>query len=205
MALTFYDEALVNKIKNWVTNTNIHITSPDETTRLFQLQLDKNNDKEIEVPLIAIRRGGNFNLLSTNKKPLTFDGLTLEASTSEFDNKIISKSIQLNAIPINIPYQIDIYTRYFREADEYLRNFIFNIINFPKLTITIPYNNSNIVIDANIRINPEVSDNSDVPERLIAGQFTRFSLSIYIDDAYMFDVRVRDNYSLETNVVAELN
>ena len=49
---------------------------------------------------------------------------------------------------------------------------------------------------ANIRLTTEVRDNSAVPERLIPGQFTRYTIGINIDDAYLFDVRTRDNYSI---------
>ena len=38
------------------------------------------------------------------------------------DSKV---SDHLNAVPITLKYQIDIYTRYQEEADEYVRNFIF--------------------------------------------------------------------------------
>ncbi|MBO5711334.1 MAG: hypothetical protein J6R47_00710, partial [Acholeplasmatales bacterium] len=109
-----------------------------------------------------------------------------------------------NAIPIGIAYQLDIYTRYLEEADEYARNFIFNIINYPKLTIELPYESQGIKHDANIRITSDIDDNSDIPERLIPGQFTRLTLGINIDDAYLFDVRVKDNLSIkEVSLIPE--
>jgi len=46
----------------------------------------------------------------------------------------------------------------------------------------------------------DVEDNSDIAERLISGQFSRLTLQINIDDAYLFDVKVRDNY-LITEIV----
>jgi chorismate synthase len=49
---------------------------------------------------------------------------------------------------------------------------------------------------SNIRLTTEVEDNSDIPERLISGQFTRLTIGIDIDDAYLFDVRIRDNLSI---------
>lgn len=47
MALYYYDEALVAKIKNWVGDANIRITSPDETKRLFQYHADISGDEPI--------------------------------------------------------------------------------------------------------------------------------------------------------------
>ena len=52
--------------------------------------------------------------------------------------------------------------------------------------------------DANIRVTSDVEDNSDIPERLIPGQFTRLTLGISIDDAYLFDVRIKDNLSIKS-------
>lgn len=79
MALRFYDEALLNKLKKWVSDEHMKITGPEETRRLFEYRADLNNDKPIELPLITLRRGRDFEILSTNKKPLTFDGITLNA------------------------------------------------------------------------------------------------------------------------------
>lgn len=168
------------------------ITGPDDTRRLFTYDLDHNNDKPIQLPLIALRREPTIQILEINKKPMSFDGWR--------KNNDGNKSDQLNAIPINIMYQIDIYTRYKQEAEEYVRDFVFNIINYPKLQIEIPYNNSKLMHDCNIRLDPNITDNSDVPERLIAGQFTRYTISIYIDDAHFFDYRIKDTKKIEATV-----
>lgn len=189
MAIAYYDNALLEKVKSWVNDPNMKITGPDETRRLFQYQADIKNDKPIQLPLITLRRGRDVDILSTNKKPLTFDGATLEANSKQ--------SGMLNGIPIAIKYQLDIYSRYYEEADEYIRNFIFNFINFPKLKIEIPYNNVKIEHVSNVRLDPTVVDNSDIAERLAPGQFTRFTLSLYIDDAYIFDYKFRNNYITE--------
>lgn len=189
MAIAYYDNALLEKVKSWVNDPNMKITGPDETRRLFQYQADINDDKPIQLPLIALRRGRDVDILSTNKKPLTFDGATLEANSKQ--------SGILNGIPIAIKYQLDIYSRYYEEADEYVRDFIFNFINFPKLKIEIPYNNAKIEHISNVRLEQTVVDNSDISERLAPGQFTRFTLSLYIDDAYIFDYKFRRNYVTE--------
>ena len=88
-------------------------------------------------------------------------GLTFETNPN--------KSEWLNAIPIELSYQIDVYTRYMNEANEYVRNMIFNIVNFPRLTIEIPYYDNKIPHNSSIHLEKEVADNSSVPERLIHG------------------------------------
>lgn len=189
MAVYLYDEALVNKIKMWTQNTDIHVYGPNETSRLFATIADENNDNPIKLPLISISRPEGFTVTNTNKQPLSFDGLMTEAS--------YEKSIMLNAIPISLSYQIDIYTRYQKEADEFVRNLIFNIINFPVVTVKIPYNSADIEHDSQIILDGSITDNSDVPERIVPGQFTRYTLNISLPDAYLWDVRVRDNVHVE--------
>ena len=80
MAFYYYDQALLEKIQGWVGDNKIKITGPEETRRLFQYRADINNDEAIQLPLITLRRNREVNILSTNKKPLVFDGLTLNAT-----------------------------------------------------------------------------------------------------------------------------
>lgn len=188
MGVRFYDEALLAKFQKWTAGTHVTLTGVNETKKLFEVIADKTNDKPIQLPLIAISRNGGYTVQSKYKQPRSYMGHTIARST---DN-----GAKLNAIPIGINYQLDIYTRYLEEADEYARNIVFNIINYPKLEVEIPYESSGRTHVANIRLTTEVEDNSDIPERLISGQFTRLTIGFDIDDAYLFDVRIRDNISI---------
>lgn len=188
MAVRFYDEALVNKLRKWTQDTDVTLLGVNETRKRFEVLADKTNDSPIKLPLIALSRNGGYTILSKYKQPLSYDG-----------NKFIQtpdKGVLVNGIPISISYQIDIYTRYLEEADEYARNIVFNIINYPKLNIEIPYEDVGLTHDANINLASDVEDNSDIPERLIPGQFTRLTIGIAIEDAYLFDVRIKKNMSI---------
>ena len=189
MAIRYYDQALTEKIKGWVKDPNLNVLSPNDTSRLFQMKLDQNNDRPLNLPFVALSRDSDIEIISTQRRPLTYDGASLEATKRT--TKI------LNAIPIKLSYQLDIYTRYFAEADEYTRNFIFNFINYPGLHIELPYNDSNIVHDSTVLIESTVSDNSDIQERLIKDQFTRMTLKLTIDDAYLFSIPFKDNWKVE--------
>lgn len=190
MALKLYDDALVEKIKNWTQNTIVNVLGPDDVRRTIEVIADETNDSPIKLPLIAITRNGGYVIedFAIGKKAMSFDGLTLNANHRQ--------ASQLNSIPINISYELNVITRYYEQADEYMRNLIFNLINFPKLTINIPYNNENYKHVANITLNAEIEDASDIPLRLVAGQFTRLVITFQIDDAYLWDVRYRDVYSI---------
>lgn len=192
MSVYLYDEAFVTKLQSWTKDTQIQVYGPDDTRRLFEVMAQSSNDSPIKLPIICLRRKSGLNVIQTGKRPLSFDGIKI-AGTQE-------NAAKLNAIPIDISYQLDIYTRYFKEADEFLRNIIFNIINYPKLTITIPYNDFDIEHNGFIRMSSDVEDNSNIPERLISGQFTRLTFNITIDDAYLWNVKTKQNLSIDGSV-----
>ena len=192
MGANLYDEALTAKIKNWTEKADVHIYGPNESRRLVEVLADESGDKPIKLPIISISRVGGYQILNHNKKRLTYDGMMYESTEG--------KSISLNAIPISINYQIDVWCRYLQEADAYMRNLLFNIINFPTLEITIPYNSKSIEIKhfSNIRIVTDVLDNSG-ENRIFSGQFSRLGIGISIDDAYLWDTRVKDNLIIDFN------
>jgi len=196
MGVRLYDEALYSKIQKWIKDPNMRILKPDEVTRLFQVKADLTGDKPLKLPIIALSRDANLELLSANKKPLTFDGMMKEATAT--------KTLQINAIPMKVGYQLDIYTRHFEEGDEYLRNFIFNFVNYPKLKVTLPYNDANIEHNAHITLLKTIEDTSNIPQKLFPDQFTRWTLKLSIEDAYLFSIPYVDNVSMEEEIEIEI-
>jgi hypothetical protein len=193
MAISLIDDAVYTKIQGWIKDPKMVILKPNETLRLFQTISDQTNDKPLTLPLIALSRDSEIQILQTNKKPLSFSGVMLEAN---------SKNIQLfNGIPIEVNYQLDIYTKGFAEGDEYLRNFVFNFVNHPRLIVNIPYNKVNLKHTANVRINATVSDTSDIPQRLFPGQFTRWTIRLNVDDCYLFSIPINTTPSLVLDTV----
>lgn len=189
MGLYLYDDSLIQKLKYWCEKTDITVYGPDETRQLFETLADKNNDNPIKLPLIVLSRSGGYTIKNPNKKPTTYSGYTAarEARTA----------LQLMMIPIEISYRLDVYTRFLKEADMYIRNLIFNIVNYPTLSVTVPYNNSNFKHNANIRIVSDVMDSSNSSPRLFAGQFTHLAINLSIDDAYIWDLRVMNNLTID--------
>ena len=193
MSAVLYDDALLNKLRGWTNNTNMHVYGTDDTERLFEIVTDTTNDSPIKLPILCLRRTPpGYVVTNTSKKPMSFDGVTVSASEK--------KSIVLNAIPISLQYQLDIYARYKIEAEEYARNLVFNIINYPKLKVIIPYMGVDYEHISSLELSPNIEDNSDIPERLSFGQFTRYTIGIDVKNAYLWDVRERDNYTIDCQV-----
>ena len=183
ISVYIYDEALVSKLKSWTENTQIQVYGPNETSRMFQTIADKTDDKPIQLPIICLSRRGGYSLSNPNKRVMSYDGITKDA------NDKVAR--QINAIPISIPYQIDVYARYLKEADSFMRDIVFNIINHPTFKVIIPYQGINLEHNANMILSSDIEDNSDIPERLVTGQFYRMSLTFVVDDAYLWDIRDR--------------
>ena len=197
MSVKLYDDALLQKLQNWTLDTAVTVTGVNESTKLFTALADMSNDKSISLPLIALTRPGGFTIEDKYKQPKIYNGVNVALSEQ--------RGALLNAIKISIPYQLDIYARYQEEADEYIRNIVFNIINYPVVRIEIPYHDLGISHVSNIRLASDVEDNSDVPERLITGQFKRYTIGLNIDDAYLFDVRIKDNLKIVEGQLHTMN
>lgn len=189
MALRYYDDIVAAKIKYWMPDNNtLRVLKPDETRRLFETYADDKKDRPVQLPLIALSRSPDLELLLNIKNPRSFDGLKLEQTQKN--------TRQLNVIPVKLLYQMDIYTKTFEEADEYLRQYLFKLINNPKIHIDIPYNNTAYSHVAYIRVLSNVADTSNISERLFSGQFTRWTIQFEIQDAFLFSIPYRNNWTL---------
>jgi len=189
MACRYYDDLVVGKLQKWFSvNQKVRVLKPDETKRFFEMTADDNNDTKFKLPLITVARSTDVEIELNIKNLKSFSGLPLYADAE--------KTVQLNVIPIKLSYQIDIYTKTFEEADEYLRELLFKLINNPKLVISIPYNDSDYQHVAYLRVLNSVNDTSSISERLFPGQFTRWTIQLELQDGFLFSVPYRQNWKL---------
>ena len=132
---------------------------------------------------------------SSIKQLRSFDGIRI-ISPNERNNRIPEKTASFNAIPVKTTYQLNIYTKYKLEAEEYVRNFLFKLINNPQIVVDIPYNNLNMKHTAYLRVLDTVSDTSDIAQRLFTGQFYRMTIQMELQDGYLFNLPYRTNWSI---------
>lgn len=189
MSIQYYDEALTKKIKDAiVSDSKILILGPEESSEeLFSTQADLNYDN-LSLPMISLIRKRDVDILNTNKKPLTYDGIRLKFYNKSGELVTGDKALKLNAIPIKLEYQLDIYTLKEYEADEYAREFMFFFINNPAVNIELPYHDVKATHTSTVRVESPLINNSDIPQKLFKDQFYRYSLNLYIDDAYYFSI-----------------
>jgi hypothetical protein len=194
MAISYYDEAITRKIKNWLADSSkLRVLSPDESNRLVQLTADDSNDKPLKLPLIAISRNKDIELESAIKQNKSFDGLIISK------NETNATTVHLNVIPIKTTYQIDIYTKKRIEADEYVRQYLFKLINNPQIIIEIPYpHKENHVIrhTANLRVLNTVSDTSDISTHIFHGQFYKWTIQLELQDGFLFSIPQKGGWKI---------
>ncbi len=189
MAISYYDEAITQKIKGWLADSSkLRVLSPDESTRLLQLHAEDSNDEPIKLPLIAISRNKDIEIESAIKQNKSFDGLVIGKDTTN------NTTIHLNVIPVKTTYQLDIYTKKRIEADEYVRQYLFKLINNPQIIIEIPYNNYIVRHTANLRVLDTVSDTSDIPTHVFPGQFYKWTIQLELQDGFLFSIPNKRNW-----------
>lgn len=183
MATCLYDNALINKLRSWTEGTSATIVGPDQYRQFLEVTADIQDDRPLTLPIICLRRDNSFVMRAFGKTPLTHDALKMAGNPDRLT--------QMMAIPVELKYTLIVYTRYYREADEYLRNFIFNFINYPKMEIEVPYESISRMHVANIVLGEDVQIDPASAEGITPGQLTKGTLSFTIPDAYLFDVRTR--------------
>lgn len=204
MAIRYYDDILVKKLQRWLPEaTGLRVLRPDETNKLFNQTADDLKDKPFSLPMIALSRKPDLELLSVVKSPRSYDGLKV-SSASNGSMQMASKTAQMNVIPIRPEYQLDIYTKTAEEGEEYLRGFLFKLINNPTIAIEVPYNDLKIEHVANIRLLSNVSDTSAITERIFSGQFTRWTIQFELHDAFLFSIPYKTNWILRVDEDAEM-
>ena len=60
----------------------------------------------------------------------------------------------------------------------------------------IPYNGTELHHTANLRILDTVSNTSDITERHFAGQFTRWTIQIELQDGFLFSIPYKQNWRI---------
>lgn len=194
MAISYYDDAILVKLKKWIPDTNkMRVLGPDDTKRLFELKADDSNDSPVQFPFITLTRNRDLEILSTIKQLKSFNGRQL-LNTESNKYGIADKTALLNAIPIKTTYQLNIYTKFKYEAEEYVRNFLFKLINNPQIVVDLPYNNMDIKHTANLRVLETVSDTSEISQRLFPGQFYRWTIQLELQDGFLFNIPYKTNY-----------
>lgn len=191
MAISYYDDAIIQKIKGWLADSSqLRVLGPDESARLIQLSADDSNDLPLTLPLVAISRNRDLEIESTIKQNKSFDGLIIGKNSTN------STTVHMNVIPIKTTYQLDIYTKKRIEGDEYVRQYLFKLINNPQIIIDIPYNNYVIRHTANLRVLSTVSDTSDISSHIFAGQFYRWTIQLELQDGFLFSIPNKKNWRI---------
>lgn len=191
MAISYYDEAVTQKIKGWLADSSkLRVLSPDESTRLIQLKAEDSEDKPLTLPLIAISRNKDLEIESTIKQNKSFDGLIIDRDSTG------KASVHLNVIPVKTTYQLDIYTKKRIEADEYVRQYLFKLINNPQIIIEIPYNGYLVRHTANLRVLSTVSDTSDISTHVFPGQFYKWTIQLELQDGYLFSIPQKQSWKI---------
>lgn len=194
MAISYYDEAVTQKIKGWLADSSkLRVLSPDEATRLIQLQAEDTEDQPLKLPLISISRNKDIEIESAIKQNKSFDGLIIERAETK------ASTVHLNVIPIKTTYQIDIYTKKRIEADEYVRQYLFKLINNPQIIIEIPYphkDNCFVRHTANLRVLNTISDTSDIATHIFPGQFYKWTIQLELQDGFLFSIPQKQNWRI---------
>lgn len=160
------------------TNNIIQITNSEN---VFNIIGDIENDT-IQFPIISLIRTG-WQFTGAEPEFLNNSGGLVGYMEGEKGERI--KQVRLQAFPIQINYQLDIWTQNRYDNDVIAREFCWFYKQNPQLRVFIPHG-LNITEPFNLFIEPDVVDNSDIAEHNSRGRYYRQTLGLYVDDAYLW-------------------
>lgn len=183
MSVWRYDKAIVENFREILNDDRIHIMPPENAIK-FIAQLKKD---DISFPLISIQRLGYSIINSRVNHSAKFIG-------GYHHNNGDNTNTFVQAIPIRIEYQIDVYTVDQQSCDEFCRELIFYLMQNPTLIVKYPYM-VNGEHKFNLFLNDEIVDNSDTVNHINNGVLFRHTLTMYTDDANLFagDIQKQGN------------
>lgn len=186
-----YDNSIVQDLRCITANSKktVYITPPSE---YFDLISSLKQD-DIKLPLISLSRP-SWNLLGTKPQAMIFEGVTIQ---DDRENDLVRN---LQAIPIVINYQLDVWTNNRLENDLITREVIWNYTLNPTLTVNIPYKDIDYKHTFNLFLNNEIEDNSDIIEHKNLGRLFRQTISLYTDDAYLWKIKDRRHTKFHVDV-----
>lgn len=190
-----YDEAIVDNLREIFDSPkskSIHIVPPSE---MFDLEATLNRDDTL-LPMISLTRTG-WNLPNERRPfPLKTEGVHMESVMDSKENREQNIYKNLQALPIAINYQLDVWTESRLENDVIMRELIWYYSLNPTLTVMIPHD-LNIQHTFNIFLGSDIEDNSDISEHKNRGRYFRQTIGMYTDDAYLWKVSKRHPHKID--------
>lgn len=187
------------------TNNIIQITNAEN---VFNIIGDIQNDN-IQFPIISLVRTG-WQIEDYSQEFMNNSGGLVGYLEDEPGSRV--RQVRLQAIPIQINYQLDIWTQNRLDNDIIAREFIWFYKQNPQMRVKIPHG-LNITHPFNIGIENEIVDNSDIAEHNSRGRYYRQTLGLYTDkDAYLWKSSVTnvpmidlEKYSIYEGNINELD
>lgn len=172
------------------TNQIVQITNAEN---VFNIIGDIENDN-IQFPIISLVRTG-WEIIDYSQEFMNNSGGLV--GYLEDDKGQRTRQVRLQALPIQINYQLDIWTQNRIDNDILAREIIWFYTLNPQMRVKIPHG-LNITHPFNIAFEKEIVDNSDIQEHNSRGRYYRQTLGIYTDnDAYLWKSSVTNVPSIE--------
>lgn len=190
-----YSKVLLDKIRDLVADTETPVFVTDLGDNMFRRSVLGSNSgtEEVKLPLIGLSRTGwrlsrdkNYAMLKSGiSRDLFEDDDSQEFSAITFKETRNNRPTIVQAVPIEIDYQLDVVTRTLIENDMIVREIFFYFLQNPTLMVRVPY-----LLDFNHTVNfiigDEIENNSDIESKERNGFFTRQTLSFTTEGAYLW-------------------
>lgn len=177
MSVYAYDQSIVKSFES-IFNKDISINVVEN---LFDFKAFIHRD-DLRLPIINITRT-NWSINNNRNHAMKFTGAPVDTRVDEETGVVYIKGVRM--MPININYQVDVFTDTRKENDLIMRELIFYLSTNTSLLVDIPYG-LNIQHIFNLILDDTIEDNSDIAAHPNRGRYFRQTIGMYIDNAYLW-------------------
>lgn len=197
-----YDTAIINDLRQIFSDDRIHIVPPEDAFDLIGTL----KEDTIVFPFISLQRPGWQLIDDTKTSHLTFEGKVDDISIIDTDDDVEDANItRLQALPIRINYQIDVWTESRKENDAIMRELIWYYTLYPTLNVDVEYENIKRKHHFNIFFDNDIEDNSDLTQHSKRGRYFRQTIGLYTNDAYLWKTFSRKPNVIDSKYVDVVN
>lgn len=194
MSAYLYDDAIVDNLRKVIGDDRIHLTVVERAMDV----IPRIDEDKFTLPLITLSRTGWRIQSDNHNHAARYEGGLAEIHP--YNDELRIKRVQF--IPMQLDYNLDVWTRTRRENDEIVRELFWYFLISPTLQVHVPYD---LEFDHNFNlfIEPDVEDNSDIAGQPAHGEYFRQTLHFYTDDAKLWKSTSRGPTTLEAKLDAD--
>lgn len=191
MSLMYYDIAMLKKVKALYPET--FFAAPEE---IFGMNAKNHGGTKVVMPMIGVYRMPDISINTAYYNDMQVRNGVVGLRNTHRNIEFPGNDVASHILPVSLQYQIDVYSIKREICDGLAAELALEFYENPWVNVNLKCVSEECVQQFSVRIDESLSDNTSISEFDDTGRFYRLTLTVNIDQAYLF--RVDKTWVIET-------